>query len=181
MQGSQRSIKIPEGVDVQVKDGLVSVKGPLGSLSRDFKHAGVSISKRDDGEILVSVGGAGRKAESILGTIAQHIENMMLGTTKGFQCKMKVVYSHFPITLKVDGDRIMIRNFIGERAPREAKVEGRDTKVKIDGENVTLEGIDVEKVMQTAANMETATRIIAKDQRVFLDGIYVVEKGLLIG
>jgi large subunit ribosomal protein L6 len=180
MQGSQRSIRIPDGVDAEVKDGLVSVKGPLGSLSRDFRHAGVSISK-GDGEIIVSIGKSGRKAESILGTVAQHIENMILGTTKGFQCKMKVVYSHFPITLKVDGDRILIRNFIGERAPREAKLEGRDIKVKIDGEDVTLEGVDIEKVTQTAANMETATRIIAKDQRVFLDGVYIVEKGFQIG
>jgi len=180
MQGSQRSIKIPEGVDAEVKDGLVSVRGPLGSLSRDFRHASVTISKDDD-EISVTIGGTSKKAESILGTITKHIGNMMLGTTKGFQCKLKIVYSHFPITLKVDGDKILIRNFIGERAPREAKVEGKDIKVTIDGENVTLQGVDIERVMQTAANMETATRIVAKDQRIFLDGVYIVEKGFLIG
>jgi len=179
MQGSQRAIKIPDGVDASVKDGLVSVRGPLGSLSRDFRHAGVSISKGND-EISVAIGRTGKKAESILGTITKHIENMMLGTTKGFQCKLMIVYSHFPITLKVDGNKILIRNFIGERAPREAKLEGKDIKVTIDGEDVTIQGVDIERVMQTAANMETATRIIAKDQRVFLDGVYIVEKGFQI-
>jgi len=176
MQGSQRTIKIPEGVDVDVKGGVVTVRGSLGTVSRDFGHTAVSIRK-GDGEISIAIEGTGRKSESILGTISKHVENMMLGATKGFQCKMKVVYSHFPVTLKVDGEKILIRNFIGERAPREAKVEGKDTKVTIDGENVSLKGVDVEKVMQTAANLENATRIIAKDQRVFLDGVYVVEKG----
>jgi len=176
MQVSQRSIKIPEGVEVDVKGGVVTVKGSLGTVSRDFGHTAVSIRKAND-EISIAIGGTGRKAESILGTITKHVENMILGTTKGFQCKMKVVYSHFPVTLKVDGGKILIRNFIGERAPREVKVEGKDTKVTIDGEDVSLKGVDVEKIMQTAANLENATRIIAKDQRVFLDGVYIVEKG----
>jgi len=176
MQGSQRSIRIPEGVEVDVQGGVVTVRGSLGTVSRDFGHTAVSI-RRGNNEISIAIDGTGRKSVSILGTITKHVENMITGTTKGFQCKMKVVYSHFPVTLKVDGEKILIRNFIGERAPREAKVEGKDTKVTIDGENVSLKGVDVEKVMQTAANLENATRIIAKDQRVFLDGVYVVEKG----
>jgi len=176
MQGSQRSIRIPEGVEVVVEGGVITVRGSLGSVSRDFGHTAVSIRKGTN-EISIAIEGTGRKAESILGTIAKHVENMIWGTTKGYQCKMKVVYSHFPVTLKVDGGKILIRNFIGERAPREVKVEGEDTKVTIDGENVSLKGVDVEKIMQTAANLENATRIIAKDQRVFLDGVYVVEKG----
>jgi len=176
MQGSQRSIKIPEGVEVDVEGGVVTVKGSLGTVSRDFGHTAVSIRKGNN-EISIAIEGTGKKAESILGTITKHVGNMLLGTTKGFQCKMMIVYSHFPVTLKVDGDKILIRNFIGERAPREVKVEGKDTKVTIDGENVSLKGVDIEKIMQTAANLENATRIIAKDQRVFLDGVYVVEKG----
>ena len=159
-----------------IGDWAVSVKGPLGTISRDFKHTGVSITKGDD-EIVVATQAGGRKANSILGTVAKHVENMMLGTTRGFQCKLNVVYSHFPITLKVDGDRILIRNFIGERSPRKAKVEGLGIKVIIDADNILLKGVDIEEVMQTAANLETATRIIGKDQRIFLDGVYVVEKG----
>jgi large subunit ribosomal protein L6 len=176
MSALRRSIRMREGVEVVVRDGSVSVRGPLGTIVKDFVHTGVSITK-GEGEIVVATQAGGRKANSILGTVAKHVENMMLGTTRGFQCKLNVVYSHFPITLKVDGDRILIRNFIGERSPRKAKVEGRGVKVVIDADNVTLNGVNIEEVMQTAANLETATRIIGKDQRIFLDGVYVVEKG----
>jgi len=172
----ERSLKILEGTEVSIEGSVVTIKGPLGSISKDFGHARVSISKRE-GEVVVTTDARGRAGKSILGTITKHVENMMLGTTKGFQCKMKIIHSHFPITLKVVGDRIQIRNFMGERAPREAKLEDRNIKVEIQGDDVALKGIDLEKVMQTAANLENATRILGKDQRIYLDGIYIVESG----
>ncbi|MEM2884752.1 MAG: 50S ribosomal protein L6 [Thermoproteota archaeon] len=180
MPSLERSAKILEGAEVFVEGSVVTVKGPLGSLSRDFGHARVSIAKKD-GNIVLATDEKGRAGRSILGTVAKHVENMMLGTTKGFQCKMKVIHSHFPITLKVVGDRIQVRNFMGERAPREAKLEDPNIKVEIKGDDVVIKGIDVEKVMQTAANLENATRTVGKDQRIYLDGIYVVERGHQVG
>ncbi|MGQ9514537.1 MAG: 50S ribosomal protein L6 [Thermoproteota archaeon] len=176
MPSLERSTQILKDVDVKVENNVVTVRGPLGSLSRDFGHMCASIEKKD-GEIIVKTDVRGRTGKSIIGTIIKHIKNMMLGTTKGFQCKMKIIHSHFPITLKVVGDRIQIRNYMGERAPREAKLADQSVKVEIKGDDVVLKGIDLEKVMQTAANLENATRTIGKDQRIFLDGIYIVERG----
>jgi large subunit ribosomal protein L6 len=48
--------------------------------------------------------------------------------------------------------------------------------VKIEPEDIIVEGVNLEDVSQTAANIEQATRIRRKDPRVFLDGIYVYEK-----
>ncbi len=70
---------------------------------------------------------------------------------------------------------MLIENFTGERSPRIAKTIG-DTKVIVKHEDVIVQGINIEHVSQTAANIEKATKIKRKDPRVFLDGIYVYER-----
>ncbi|PKP59023.1 MAG: 50S ribosomal protein L6 [Candidatus Altiarchaeales archaeon HGW-Altiarchaeales-2] len=94
--------------------------------------------------------------------------------------KLKLVFSHFPVSLESKGSELVIKNFLGEKAPRKAKIlDGVDVKVK--GKDLTVEGVDIEKVSQTAANIERAGKILHKDRRVFQDGIYIVEKdGVLI-
>ncbi|MEM2500147.1 MAG: 50S ribosomal protein L6, partial [Candidatus Bathyarchaeia archaeon] len=89
--------------------------------------------------------------------------------------KLKIVYAHFPISVKVSGDKVLIENFMGERAPRIAKIVG-NTKIIVKGDDVIVQGINLEEVSQTAANIEQATRIKERDPRRFLDGIYVYEK-----
>ena len=107
--------------------------------------------------------------------MAAHIKNMITGVTKGFTYKLKIVFTHFPVQVTVEGDKVVIRNFLGERAPRVAKIMP-GVKVEVTKEDVIVKGIDIEAVGQTAANIEQATRIKEKDLRVFLDGIYIYEK-----
>jgi large subunit ribosomal protein L6 len=85
------------------------------------------------------------------------------------------VFSHFPISVKVQGKTVVIENFTGERRARRVKTIG-DVKVKVQSEDVVVEGINLEDVSQTAANIEQATKVKKKDPRVFLDGIYVYER-----
>jgi len=71
---------------------------------------------------------------------------------------------------------LKIENFTGEKTPRYAKiVEG--ARVDVKGEDISVEGIDLKSVSQTAANIQDSTKIKKKDLRVFLDGIYVSGKG----
>ena len=100
---------------------------------------------------------------------------MMEGVTNGFEYEMKIVHSHFPIKTSVKGDTFVIENFLGERSPRKAKILG-DTKIQVKGNDVLVTGTDLEKVSQTAANIERATVIKGFDSRVFQDGIYITKK-----
>jgi large subunit ribosomal protein L6 len=70
----------------------------------------------------------------------------------------------------------VIQNFLGERSPRKALILDGVT-VKAKGDDVTVEGIDKEKVGQTVANIERATAVSRRDIRVFQDGIYLTSKG----
>ncbi|MEM0320076.1 MAG: 50S ribosomal protein L6, partial [Candidatus Nezhaarchaeales archaeon] len=117
----------------------------------------------------------GRRGKSVCGTVASHIRNMIIGVTEGFVYKLKIVYSHFPMTVKVEGDKVVIENFMGEKSKRIAKIVGK-VKVQVKGDEVIVEGADLEQVSQTAANIERATKIRGYDPRVFMDGIYIYER-----
>ncbi|MBS7648518.1 MAG: 50S ribosomal protein L6 [Candidatus Bathyarchaeia archaeon] len=169
-----RRVKIPNGVKVRVEGKIVEVIGDKGRLIRSFSEHPVAISVIGD-EVEVSALWPKRREKACVGTVAAHIKNMILGVTKGFTYKLKIVFAHFPVSVKVSGDRILIENFMGERSPRIAKIVG-NTKVIVKGDDVIVQGINLEEVSQTAANIEQATRIKNRDPRRFLDGIYVYER-----
>jgi large subunit ribosomal protein L6 len=170
-----KSIQIPEGVEVQIEGKIVTVKGEKGTITRDFSTAPLTI-EREGNTIIVRAHWPRKNEAALVGTIASHIRNMITGVTKGFTYKLKIVFSHFPISVKVQGKTILIENFTGERSPRKAKIVGDDVKVIVKSEDVIIQGINLEHVSQTAANIEQATKVKNKDPRVFLDGIYVYER-----
>lgn len=167
-----REVEVPEDVTVEIDGMKVRVTGPKGTLERDFSFARGILLRQEDGKVVVEAFFADAKKRALVGAIAGHIQNMITGVTKGFRYKLKVIYSHFPINLKIEGDKLVIANFLGEKAPRIAKIlPGVDVKIK--GQDVIVEGIDIEKVGQTAANIELATKVKDKDRRKFMDGIYI--------
>ncbi|TQD25216.1 50S ribosomal protein L6 [Methanolobus vulcani] len=170
----KKTIEIPEGVTVTMQGNLLSVTGPKGKIERDFWYPGIRIEVAGS-EVIVDSTVLKKTQKAMVGTFASHITNMVKGVTEGFEYRMKVVYSHFPMQLKVEGDRLTIGNFLGEKKPRSAKILG-DTKVKASGDEVIVTGYNKEDVGQTAANIEQTTRIKRFDPRVFQDGIYTVEK-----
>jgi len=169
-----RKVKIPEGVTVRIEGNLVKVQGPKGMLMREMYYPNVSLAI-DGGEMTITTESQRKKILAICGTYAAHLQNMCTGVTKGFQYRMKVVYAHFPIQLKIAGDRIEVGNFLGEKRSRFARIE-KDVKVALGAYEVTVTGIDKEAVGKTAANIEHATRIRERDPRVFQDGVYTVER-----
>ncbi|OYT57696.1 50S ribosomal protein L6 [Euryarchaeota archaeon ex4484_162] len=171
-----KKIPIPENVQVNITEkGIVEVKSEKAMLSRELKHHRIKIEVKGN-NVEVKCELPKKKEKALVGTFAAHIRNMIKGVTEGFEYKMKTVYSHFPIKTRVDGNEFIIENFLGERFPRKAKVlEG--VQVEIKGEMIYVRGTDKEKVGQTVANIERATRIKDRDIRVFQDGIYLISKG----
>jgi len=172
-----RTVNIPEGVKIALGQGkTLSVTGPLGTIEADFSHAR-DISIRIEGSAL-SVEAEGqerRRKVAIVGTIAAHIRNMVTGVTKGFTYRLKIVYAHFPMSVKAQRNRVVIDNFAGERRPRSVRIAG-DVRVSADADDVVVRGIDIRDVSQTAANIEQATKVKSKDPRVFLDGIFLYDR-----
>jgi large subunit ribosomal protein L6 len=168
-------IQVPDGVDVTVERRKVTVKGANGTLVRDFAYVPISIAADDDKTVRIWAEWPRKKEASLVGTLYSHIQNMITGVEKGFSYKLKIVFSHFPISAKVQDKAVLIENFTGERRARKAKIIG-DVKVKVETDDIIVKGINLEDVSQTAANIEQATKVKKKDPRVFLDGIYVFER-----
>ncbi len=172
----ERSIAVPQGVEVQLEGGRVKVNGPKGSLSEDLSHLPVNF-ELTKGQLVVSPRWPTKRSIAKAGTAAAHVKNMIQGVTEGYTYKLKITYAHFPVTVKAfdKEGKVLIENFVGEKTPRVARIVG-DAKVKVSGEDILVQGTRLEDVSQTASNIESATKIKEKDQRVFLDGIYIYEK-----
>ena len=170
----RETIEIPEGVEVIIENNEVSVKGPNGEDSRKFTYPNVSINKEED-NVVLQTAFPKKKDKAMIGTTRAHINNMIVGVTDGFTYHMKIVFAHFPMTVKVQDSTVLIDNFLGERHPRTAKIVG-SAEVSVKGDEVTITGINKEQVGQTMANLEQATKIKGRDPRVFQDGIYLTSK-----
>ncbi len=171
----ERVVSIPSGVSVTMDGTVLSVTGPKGNLQRDMWYPGIDITVGSE-DVRFKTESQKKAVTSMVGTLASHCSNMCTGVTKGYLYTMKVVYSHFPIQLKVVGETLEIVNFLGEKYPRYARILP-GTTVKVGSDEVTVTGIDKEVVGSTAANIERATRIRDRDPRVFQDGIYIVSRG----
>ena len=169
-----KTVQVPDDVQIALEGRKVAVKGPKGTLTRDFSHAPISM-EMDGKTIRVWAEWPRKKEAALVGTVHSHIQNMITGVRSGFTYKLKIVFSHFPISVKVKEKAVLIENFTGERNPRKARIIG-DAQVKVQPEDVTVTGLSLEDVSQTAANVEQATKVKRKDPRVFLDGIYVYER-----
>ncbi|QLD84714.1 50S ribosomal protein L6 [Natronomonas halophila] len=169
----RKEIDIPDEVTATMDHLDLSVEGPNGSVTRRLWYPDVSVSV-EDGTVVIETEETNAKAEATVGTFASHIDNMFHGVTEGWEYGMEVYYSHFPMQVDVEGDEVVIENFLGEKAPRRTTIRG-DTEVTVDGEELTITGPSIEDVGQTAADIEQLTRVPDKDTRVFQDGVYITE------
>lgn len=163
-------MEIPKGITINVEDSLVRVKGPKGEIEKNFAKNSVSTAtiKLNGNNIEVSCENLAIKT-----TFETHIKNMIYGVQNEYSKTLKMVYAHFPFTVEIKGDMLYIKNFLGEKQARMAKIIGK-TKVETKTPHVVVSGVDKDAVGQTVANIKQALRIRNKDSRIFQDGLYEV-------
>ncbi|MBI4182131.1 MAG: 50S ribosomal protein L6 [Candidatus Aenigmarchaeota archaeon] len=170
----EKIVQIPDKVTVTQQGAVLVVKGPKGELRRELRHPQVQIQV-EGSQVKVSCSSSRRKMLAMTGTFAAHVRNMTLGVTKGYQARMKVVYSHFPIKVKVEGQKVAVQNFLGERDSRTVDV-GQQVKVQATKDEVIITGTDKEAVGQAAGMIERITKVTGFDRRVFQDGIHLTHQ-----
>ncbi len=171
----QRTVNVAEGVTVTQEGNTLAAKGKKSELKKEFSHPRVKIAVEGK-QIKISTNSEIRKDWAIVGTWEALINDMITGVEKGYTYTLKLIYTHFPITVKVVGGEIHMMNYLGEKAPRVAKITG-DTKVNPQKESITVTGADKYAVGQTAASIEKLSKNKrGKDTRIFQDGAYITEK-----
>jgi large subunit ribosomal protein L9e len=96
---------------------------------------------------------------------------------------MRLVHAHFPINVSIpkDGKSIEIKNFLGGKEIQKVQMlAGTIVKLNPDlKDEVIFEGIDNQMLSLTCSQISQSCLIGDKDDRKFLDGIYVSEKSIM--
>jgi len=169
-----QEIEVPEDVEVKIDGKNVLVKGPIGELKRELEFGKLEIIQ-EKGKLILRDKKATKTEKRMMNTIIAHLENMIQGTQEKFEYKLKICFGHFPFTVKIEGNKAIIKNFLGEKIQRESSIpEGAEMEIKKD--IIIIKSLNKEIAGQTAANLEIATKVRGRDKRIFQDGIYIVEK-----
>ncbi len=174
-KGVTETIKIPEGINVDVAKGIMTVRASKKEIQRKFKYKQIILAA-DSNHIKISSKRNMKKEKTIIGTIKAHIKNMINGVKEPYKYTLKICSGHFPMNVSVSKDEIIVKNFLGEKIPRVLKLK-KSVDVKIEGDIITIESVDKELAGQVAADIEQLTRRRNYDTRIFQDGCYIISKG----
>lgn len=145
---AKKPIIIPNGVNVSYEAGVFAVKGPLGSLSKNFRPE-INIAIKDK-EIEVTQGGKSVLAKALLGTYASHIKNMIKGVTEGFEKKLMI--EGVGLRYNLVGDKVKLD--LGFSHPVEKSIPA-GLKVVIEKNLMSVSGIDKELVGEFSAKIRS--------------------------
>lgn len=140
----KQPITLPSGVEASHKDGVFTVKGPKGTLTRAIKS---DVAIAIDGQtITLSPARETDHARALWGTYASHIANMVEGVTQGFTKKLEIEGVGYRGEVK--GQKLVLS--LGFSHPVEVEIPEGVTVVVEKG-TFTITGIDKDVVGQFAA------------------------------
>jgi large subunit ribosomal protein L6 len=144
---AKNPVVIPQGVDVNIANGVISIKGPLGTLTRAANEA-VAIERDGDKLQCKAVAGAAN-ANAMSGTMRALLNNMVIGVTKGFERKLTLVGVGY--RAQAQGDKLNLTlgfsHPVVHQMPAGIKVE---TPTQTE---VLIKGMDKQVVGQVAAEV----------------------------
>jgi len=170
----ERTVEIPEGMSVTYQGNTFVITGNGKTISRMFDAGKVAVSTEGK-KIFLKAKNATRRESAMIGTMHAGVKNMIAGLQKPFEYTLEICNVHFPMNVKVEGNTIIIKSFLGERVDRHAKI-AKDVDVSVKGNQVIVTSHDIEAAGQTAANLEKATHLTGRDRRIFQDGIFITMK-----
>ncbi len=141
---AKKPIAIPAKTEVTFSGGILTVKGPLGSISKTLRpYVDVAIA---DNTVVLTLNNNSLQARALWGTYASHIKNMLAGVNKAYEKKLVVEGIGFKADVK--GTNLVMA--LGFSHPVSVPISS-DLKVTTEKNNVIVSGIDCEKVGQFAA------------------------------
>jgi large subunit ribosomal protein L6 len=140
-------IAVPKGVEVNIASGQISIKGPLGVISRPA-DPNVAIDKNGDQLVCKALGNSNH-ADAMSGTMRALVANMVTGVTKGFERKLALVGVGY--RAQAQGDKLNLTlgfsHPVVHQMPKGVKV-ATPTQTEI-----IITGVDKQQVGQVAAEV----------------------------
>jgi len=147
----KNAITIPAKTEVNLSDGVIAVKGPLGELRRRYV-SDVNIIV-ENGAVTVTPATQSREALALWGTFAAHIRNMVSGVNTPFVKKLQVEGIGYKVD--VQGKKVVLNVGYSHPVPLEIP-EG--LTVTAEKSLITISGSDKEMVGQFAANIRSVRK-----------------------
>ncbi|MEM2130979.1 MAG: 50S ribosomal protein L6 [Candidatus Woesearchaeota archaeon] len=167
-------IIIPEGISVSKEGNFYTFKYQKAVVSRKFDNPKVNITLNKN-EIDLVCKSATKKDKAVFQSYLVHLKNIFEGLKQPYKYTLKICSGHFPMNVSVANGNLIVKNFLGEKIPRQLKLKENVT-VKVDGNLIHVESHDKELAGQVSADIERITRRPGFDRRIFQDGIYLIEK-----
>ena len=165
----KQPVAIPSGVEVNVTEGVMTVKGPKATLSRPVKS---DVEIKVEGSEVILTPGDTDMARALWGTYAAHLRNMITGVTDGFTKNLEIEGVGYRAEVK--GKEIVLN--VGFSHPVALEIpEGISAEVQ---KNViTLTGSDLEELGQFAANVRKVKKPEPyKGKGIRYQGEYIIRK-----
>lgn len=140
-------VAVPQGVDVQIKEDQISVKGTGGTLSLAM-NALVKVSSQD-GKLSFEPANESREANAMSGTMRQLVNNMVQGVTKGFEKKLTLVGVGYKATAQ--GAKLNLA--VGYSHPVNKDMPAGITVQTPAPTEIVIKGADRQRVGQVAAEI----------------------------
>lgn len=167
-------IQIPEGVSCSISNGILACTKSGNEIKRNIIIPNISV--KIEGKEIVFLCNKGNKNDfKTIKSHLAHMRNIFQGLETRYIYELESCNVHFPMTLKVEKNHLIITNFLGEKVPRTAEILP-NVDIQIKGPKITVTSYNKEAAGQTAANLEKATIVRNRDRRIFQDGIYIVSK-----
>jgi large subunit ribosomal protein L6 len=166
----KNAISIPEKTDVTVADGMLTVKGPLGSISKPV-HEFVTITVAD-GKVTVTPKNSSKLSRSLWGTYASHVKNMIKGVNTKYEKKLELQGIGYRVELQGKS----LKFIVGFSHPVLLPIP-ENVSVAVDKNNMTVSGIDKDAVGQFAADIRFVKKPEPyKGKGIRYEGEYVRQK-----
>ena len=143
----KKPIEIPSGVTIDVKDNLVTVKGPKGELTRTFS---ADIKMNIEGnEVTFTRPNDSKEMKTIHGTTRANFNNMVVGVSEGFQKALELIGVGYRAQLQ--GSKLVLN--VGYSHPVEITPPAGVTVEVPANTQVIVKGANKEEVGELAANI----------------------------
>ncbi|AMO23031.1 50S ribosomal protein L6 [Ramlibacter solisilvae] len=140
-------VAVPQGVDVQIKEDQISVKGAGGALSL-AQNALVKVASKD-GKLSFEPANESREANAMSGTMRQLVNNMVVGVTKGFERKLTLV----GVGYKAQAQGAKLNLTVGYSHPVNIDMPAGITVATPAPTEIVIKGADRQRVGQIAAEI----------------------------
>ena len=167
-------VELPSGVAASIKDGMLTVKAGKNEVAHPVELRKVDIAVQGN-KVVVTGLRSTQKDKRMVNTMEAHIKNLIKGVQEPYLYTLKICSGHFPITVAVQGDKLTVKNFFGEKVPRTLLIK-KGASVKVEGEIIRVESPSKETAGQVSADIEQLVRRPGYDTRIFQDGIYITSK-----